>query len=118
MEVVWNTREVDNEVLVVGWRVVIGGLEDQLLDQVHGEQEYFVSSQSVSHAETFSYSKRNDSLIHDKASIIVDESAGIEGVGILEVLRVLHDGAQVGLHNCSLWKCEPLICELFCCLVT
>ena len=84
------------------WWVAIISLHLELLHQSSKEDVELLLSQCLAQADSLSNSERCNPFIRDKLPFGVQEPVWIEGVRILEVLRVIHDVVETAKDNRSL----------------
>ena len=83
------------------WWVAIISLHLELLHQSSKEDVELFLSQCLAQADSLSNSERCNPFIRDKLPLGVQEPVWIEGVRILEVLRVIHDVVEAAKDSCS-----------------
>ena len=79
-------------------------LEFKLLHQAGEENEKLFLRQRLSETVPLSKTKRNDPLVVDELSVLVDEPCGVKHVRILEQLWVMHRMVQARHDSGSLWN--------------
>ncbi len=66
-------------------------LDLELLQDSGAEDEKFFVGQRLAEADTFTDSERSDFVVGDKLAVLVEKAIGVEGVGVLKLVRVVHD---------------------------
>ena len=89
---------------VVGRQLELGGrLDFELLQNSGAEDEKLFVSQRLAEADSFPDSKGSDFVVGNKLSVLVKEAIGIEGVGVLELVGVVHDVVEAAEDDGVLW---------------